>query len=316
MDYKNILKWIKNNRKLLIVSSIMIVVTVLVIPLLVNGLLTSSISAPFINNTTNSDWLGFWGSYLGAIFGGIATLLGVKLTIDKMDEQKKLEVVPIIMPIKQKYVIKRCKNTGEKSYYIKEFHDEKEIKEYNALPVIEKELKFADFNYPHITMKNLSEQKALEVKFYWKKYTGENDEWYNGFIINCDDIRTFSEIQNTSEDRVALEQKDILLSNESEHKILLYEEIKQYIISVIDLINKRLIENPNCNLNKLFNVPIGKVDIASKNVIGMVVHNNYNMIMKITDAVSKDGYYDVFYMNLEYCYLGTEVEKSNVQKFK
>lgn len=35
------------------------------------------------------NWLGFWGSFLGGIFGGLATLIGVRYTISKMDEERK-----------------------------------------------------------------------------------------------------------------------------------------------------------------------------------------------------------------------------------
>lgn len=37
------------------------------------------------------DWLGFAGSVIGGIIGGLFTFLGVKLTIKHDDEKKKME---------------------------------------------------------------------------------------------------------------------------------------------------------------------------------------------------------------------------------
>ncbi|WP_277506200.1 MULTISPECIES: putative phage abortive infection protein [unclassified Paenibacillus] len=44
--------------------------------------------------SNSNDWIGFLGSYLGGIFGGLFTLLGVLITIRKQDEQNhKMEMI-------------------------------------------------------------------------------------------------------------------------------------------------------------------------------------------------------------------------------
>lgn len=41
------------------------------------------------SNISNSDWVSFLGSYIGAILGGIFTFIGVKVTLYNSDEKKK-----------------------------------------------------------------------------------------------------------------------------------------------------------------------------------------------------------------------------------
>lgn len=54
----------------------------------------------YIGLTETYDWLGFFGGFLGGTFGGIATFLGVKLTLNYQKnadyEKNRLSVIPIL----------------------------------------------------------------------------------------------------------------------------------------------------------------------------------------------------------------------------
>lgn len=46
---------------------------------------------PIFPSGQNNDWAGFWGGYLGAIFGGLITLFVLFKTIENENNQKKKE---------------------------------------------------------------------------------------------------------------------------------------------------------------------------------------------------------------------------------
>lgn len=78
-----VVKWI------LIIGSILI----LIIPVAVNMLLYLPVPTP--GELGNSEWLSFWGSYIGGCLGGICTLLTIYLTIkyyEKQDANHKIEL--------------------------------------------------------------------------------------------------------------------------------------------------------------------------------------------------------------------------------
>ena len=78
-----VVKWI------LIIGSILI----LIIPVAVNLLLYLPVPSP--GELGSSEWLSFWGSYIGGCLGGICTLLTIYLTIkyyEKQDANHKTEL--------------------------------------------------------------------------------------------------------------------------------------------------------------------------------------------------------------------------------
>lgn len=63
------------------------VVLFVLIPCVVYALTT----IPFFPSGQNNDWAGFWGGYLGAIFGGLITLFVLFKTLEYENSQKKKE---------------------------------------------------------------------------------------------------------------------------------------------------------------------------------------------------------------------------------
>ncbi|MCI2200183.1 hypothetical protein, partial [Clostridium sp.] len=77
---------------------------IILISLIIYGLLFLNFP-PSPNGTSNTDWLQFWGSYIGGVIGGMTTLGGVYYTLKHQDndkddnedfqsEMKRLEVIP------------------------------------------------------------------------------------------------------------------------------------------------------------------------------------------------------------------------------
>lgn len=71
---KSVWTWIKKHKKQVILWGGIVLIAV---PLSVYGLFEASVFPV----TGGNDWAGFWGGYLGAIIGGICTVVGVFLSI-------------------------------------------------------------------------------------------------------------------------------------------------------------------------------------------------------------------------------------------
>ncbi|HBF0730817.1 TPA: hypothetical protein KNO10_004033 [Clostridioides difficile] len=99
------------------------IIAIIIIPLIVT--FTISVRNPIFSFNESNGWLGFWGSYLGGILGGLATLMAVVITTNQtriIQEENKLETREI-----------QAESKKEKIYFQKkEFTDEicKCISEY------------------------------------------------------------------------------------------------------------------------------------------------------------------------------------------
>lgn len=62
-------------------STVVGLIILVLLPLAVT-VLTSVITSPISNFETSNDWIGFFGSYIGTILGGIITLIVMKGTIN------------------------------------------------------------------------------------------------------------------------------------------------------------------------------------------------------------------------------------------
>lgn len=84
---EDIKKIVKNHKCL--------VILVIIVVLLVLGIIGISIRYKIISIP---EWLGFTGSFLGAIIGGMITFLGVHVTLKKSDEDRKNDKMDEIRP--------------------------------------------------------------------------------------------------------------------------------------------------------------------------------------------------------------------------
>ena len=67
------------------------IVCIIIIPIIV-AILTSSIQSPIKNFVTSNDWIGFFGSYIGSILGGLITLFVMDETIKSGNENLNLNI--------------------------------------------------------------------------------------------------------------------------------------------------------------------------------------------------------------------------------
>lgn len=77
-----ILRWIKEH------LGISILLTIVIIPIVIYFLSV----LPLLPSGKNNDWAGFWGGYLGAIIGGICTVVGVYWTIQYTRENYEKDI--------------------------------------------------------------------------------------------------------------------------------------------------------------------------------------------------------------------------------
>lgn len=94
---EDIKKIVKNHKCL--------VILVIIVVLLVLGIIGISIRYKIISIP---EWLGFTGSFLGAIIGGMITFLGVHITLKKSDEDRKNDKMDEIRP----YLTLKVENLG------------------------------------------------------------------------------------------------------------------------------------------------------------------------------------------------------------
>lgn len=63
-------------------GAILLIIAILTAPIIVNWIM---FQGKWKVAGGTSDWIGFYGAYIGSVFGGLITLLGVKLTIDAQE---------------------------------------------------------------------------------------------------------------------------------------------------------------------------------------------------------------------------------------
>lgn len=98
----------------------------------------------YIGFTLNYDWLGFFGGFLGGTFGGVATFMGVYLTLKYQKnadcEKNRLSVIPIL-----EYKIRYNKDDFDNS--MGQLSDEN--------------------GFPHINIKNATNQDTNSLEWYF-----------------------------------------------------------------------------------------------------------------------------------------------------
>ena len=149
---------------------IFIAIFLFVVPFIVYYLLKIPVFAMHINN----DWVGFFGSYMGALIGAAITLAGVKMTINHENKVRNEEYIKKMMPVLSEKIqfltYKELENWNETRGAFFELHgeqagngeafDKSTIEKY--LKSSEEEImsknKFVQYN-----LKNLSQGAATNI---------------------------------------------------------------------------------------------------------------------------------------------------------
>lgn len=124
----------ENIKKYIVWIICAVVVMFIVVPLIVYGL---SEGRKLPVGGTN-DWAGFWGGYLGAIMGSVATIGGVYLTISddrkkrieeeknrslELQERRRLDIIPYLNTMY--YIPKQVDETEKSNIYFVDYSGEK-----------------------------------------------------------------------------------------------------------------------------------------------------------------------------------------------
>ena len=267
------IKWIKENKIILIIIGVSMVTAIIV------NIILSYNWIPSVG-TDSGQWLGFWGSFLGGIIGGIATLLGVKSTIKQMEKENKDKNKPVIIPYKVNYSINiKCGKHIIRNYIPK--IDEKVLKDY----------KDQNKNSAHIFLMNISIHNAINVKVNW--YKPEIEE-INKYIVK-DSKEIESIIKRFEELKSSYSSFEIPLIRSIEfngfYEIFLYEEISQCIYLLLEIYES--ISNKFCKL------PVGIFEIISYDIYGQKFIDKFNICMIVQCYTSRECY-DV---KIEFCKL-------------
>jgi hypothetical protein len=203
-----------------------IILIIMLLPLIIN--LLCLIPTKFTIN--NNDWIGFWGSYLGSIIGGIITLFVLfqtnKLTKDIQEHNISFDFKKEIF-MKSYEKICEIKQTIDNCYNIESI----DISSLNYLlntidlNIINEEL-VTDYN--NALSITIHELKYFVINQYFR---GTNDEVNNGIEINCDneDNRYMDFQFSDEENKVAIEVSRYILGAKDLEVYANFEPIRNFI---------------------------------------------------------------------------------------
>lgn len=242
-----------------------IIFVILIVPIIINALMYLPIQT---NNSTDSDWLSFWGSFLGGIIGGIGGLLGVKLTLNKMEKDQKNEEAkkrPHLIPLEKVFIIYDPKDSEKQMLYAdcgqsiygedweKDFQDILEYKTHESI---------------YIDIINVAEEAAISVKSVWEDCSKKEEQ----------DKRSVQVIGRDNNGRIKL---PFVLQNKIE-KIIRDNHDKILINELEDTFK------------------IGQLSIKCKNPKGEDIERKYDVFVEISTKIIYYALYDrgIFFINI------------------
>ena len=75
-------------KRSLIASILLSLIAIFLLPFVIDRFVIEN-NVP--SNISNSDWVGFLGSYIGAIIGALVSLIGIAATIKYTNEQNRID---------------------------------------------------------------------------------------------------------------------------------------------------------------------------------------------------------------------------------
>ncbi|WP_294359034.1 hypothetical protein [uncultured Clostridium sp.] len=269
------MKWIKQHKVLFILFILFLIIT----PPLINICLYSNIPT---HNTTDGDWLGFWGSYLS----GIISLVGVVLTIiymkneyedtnkkiDDREEKERRSKEPFLIPLEVRTYLYK---DDESNYYF-----------YNKSAPENEECKI-DENFL-LNIVNVGNESALSISAKWilPDYCFINN-YLKGENLSIEkrmyDLwECYLDKSNTDENIQLIMPSEIY----NDEKILICTQMYLKDISI------KLIEKNKLN-NKIFtykDIPLGKLKIQCNDVLGNSIVKEYEMSLKLIGSTTLNTY--------------------------
>lgn len=207
------------------------IVLVVIIPLIIACLF----NIPLIKTATQNEWIGFWGGYLGALFGGFITLYVMRKTNEvsrehlelSLDNEKQLEKRKEKLDFCN-YVIKKLslivENIEETSYKAHDCKIDDDSNIVEKIQIYSKQLRMTRSMvlelYMHFEIKKTQQEyipeRAKEIAGYLNELHEELEVYYETFLKDeeCDKIESkLWGMINDIGPKINCYVKDLLVSN-------------------------------------------------------------------------------------------------------
>lgn len=250
----------KKLSKYLLIIAIILVITIGV-PIIINNALYLPIKT---NSTNDSDWLAFWGSFLGGIFGGFATLIGVLFTIQKNDKDKNKEEekkLPFVVPLQKMLLVYRdVKNKN--CYLSNEGKDENQF-EYELI---------------YFDLINLASEHAFNISLTWD---APKLEEINKFLDENKIRNLFNKgfkLISESKKEERRNHIQIIKSSESEDikNTYIFVGWRSLINTIVECMAR---QNNGLKNNKTYNnMPLGQLTLNYKTIHGKNINKKYSIL--------------------------------------
>lgn len=244
---KKLIKEKSKQRSIMIVGTIALFILILIPYFIKKTILHNNSSTS--SSINDGAWLSFWGSYLGGIFGGIATLIGITYTIKGFTDDKK----PIIIPLKKQFYVYIDSESKNVKLLSNETNQEEKI---------------------HINIYNVGRENALNVNLKW---IPPINIYINGELDNENMIVVPSPLDITMMSRKSDHFQVIMCtkSDENNEKIDLYVSL-QFLIKEI---YKRLLKDKTSimGIPSLSKTSIGIIEVNFDDIYGHSETHKYKI---------------------------------------
>ncbi|HBG2231080.1 hypothetical protein [Clostridioides difficile] len=240
----------------------------------------------YVPPNNNGALFSFLGSYLGGIFGGLATLIGVLYTIKSSDKSRKEEEDkkdPFIVPLEKTLLV--CKNPEDEHFKIEHLEN--------------------DVNYGsgtiYIDFMNLGEEHGLYVSMAWNQPSKKDKiDFFNKYKENQYLETVFNSVcvSTNPDKRENIFQVIKSCRFEERKKTYLFVSWRTLITTLTKHIS---IKNKELKIDKSYeNIPLGQLEINCKNVQGKLVQKKYLILGYISNRTMEENGEESYLLNLSF----------------
>lgn len=281
------MNWVKRHKTFCVCIGLLICVG---IPSVINIIMSFNI-IPSIG-TENAEWLGFWGSFLGGIIGGLATLIGVLLTLKKMEKEeneKKRGEAPFLIPLRKDLTI--YIDNKDKMHY---FHN-KFIKN-NADEL------FKEYELININLINSGKNCALSIGGSWRAPEGEILQDYLSKHNIKNNFPKYFKSLNNKVYKCSNLNIQIIMPSESylDECGIMSSEFTTYIAKLVEcLVSERVSNNSTISFR---NIPLGELVLDCDDVYGIKkIYKKYLMEMRLSGLTPQnEKKYSYYHLVIEF----------------
>ncbi|AXU28705.1 TPA: hypothetical protein P1J70_001761 [Clostridioides difficile] len=273
--------WIEKHKILTIfISVIAILIICIGLPSLINRVLYWDIKT---HNSTDGEWLSFWGSFLGGIFGGLATLGAILITREmakkdneELKESISMEREPKVIPIKKNAYL--YKTYGSPCMF-------NEIKTSSEVPrcsdIIE------------LTLVNVGKEAAIQIEVFWEKPLNIVKTEY----LTDDDLEVCNNFFDEFDENENIKVEKEYISSLQEVEIGLNAYTEMYIRELSSKLIDNFRENNEDGIYIRKNIKAGTINIKCKNIYDKSYNKSYDMEISIFEM---DRSKELYTINIDF----------------